>query len=288
MAESAEGGKGGGIFATIAPALISAASSITKGGPKRQFKYNKKLAVLQNEMNRANAQWAFDKELELRKYQQDYDSPQARMQRYKDAGLNPNLIYGNESAAGSFSPPSFPSVPGVDVGRVDASQSVLSHVVDSFQQARYMAAQTDLIETKTDESTVKQDLMRAQKDLVKANPYMKSEYVNAMVTQLKSIAQLKEQEASFMLSKTMPGVVPSDDRWERGFLKMQMEITQLEQRLKLNTSDLKVKAEIIESKEFENALKEIQVKWMKDAEITPQHVYQGIMLLMQGLMRTWK
>lgn len=67
-----------------------------------------------------------------------------------------------------------------------------------------------------------------------------------------------------------------------------MEITQLEQRLKLNTSDLKVKAEIIESKEFENALKEIQVKWMKDAEITPQHVYQGIMLLMQGLMRTWK
>lgn len=279
------GGSESGIWSTIGSALIGGAQAIGRGGPKRQYKYNKKLALLQNDLNRSNAEWAFNKELELRKYQMDYDSPQARMQRYKDAGLNPNLIYGNDSAAGSFTPPSAPQVPAVDLGRVDASNTMLANFAESFQQARYMAAQTNLLETKAEESSVKQDLMSAQKDLVKANPYMKPEYVNAMVTNLKSIAELKEQEASFMLSKTVPGLDVGDVRWERGFLKMQTELNVLEQRFKLGQADQKVKASIIESKEFENALKEIQVKWMKDKEITPQHVYQGIMMLMQSLMR---
>lgn len=283
MAEEGKGG--GGFLSMILPSLITAASTIGKGGVKRQYKYNKKLANYQNELNRGNAEWAFNKELELRKYQFELDSPKARMQRYKDAGLNPNLIYGNEAGAGSFQAPSAPSVPGVDVGRIDASNTLLSNLAESFQQARYMAAQTDLIETKTEESTVKQDLMRAQEDLVKANPYMRKEYVNAMVTNLKSIAELKEQEKSFMLSKTVPGLEAGDERWERGFLKMQTELNVLQQRFNLQKVDQKVKASIIESKEFENALKEIQVKWMKDKEITPQHVYQGIMMLMQSLMR---
>lgn len=263
--------------------LPVAANLIGSGGPKRQYKYNKRLAEEQNRMNRENAEWAFQRELELRKYQAEYDSPAAQMQRYKDAGLNPNLIYGNGSAAaGTFQAPNFPSVPGVSMGQVDAA--VLGNIGTQFQQARLMAAQTDLTEVKTDESSVKQDLMRAQKDVVRANPYLRAEYVNALVLNLKSTAELKAQESSFMLSKTMPGVLP-EGRYERGFLKMQTELNLLEQKFKLGSADQKIKGQIIESKEFENALKEIQTKWMQDAEITPQHIYQGIFMLLQSLMR---
>lgn len=285
MAQGSGAQGGGGWAAAAIPILTATANAIGRGGPKRQYKYNKKMTDYQNKLNRENAQWAFDKELELRKFQMDYDSPEAQMQRFKDAGLNPNLIYGNGSAAaGSFEAPNFPSVPGVAAHQIDAA--VLGNIGTEFAQARLMAAQTDFTETRTQESGVKQDLMRAQENVVKANPYLRPEYVDAMVTNLKSTAALKEQEASFMLSKVVPGLQPGDGtKWERGFLKMQSELNLLEQRFKLQSSDQKIKAQIIESKEFENALKEVQARWMKDAEITPQHIYQGIFMLLQSLMR---
>lgn len=283
MADTNSPGGFGGWLQTAMPLLAVGANAITRGGPKRQLKYNKRMAEFQNAMNRANAEWAFEKELELRKWQAAYDSPASQMARLKEAGLNPNLIYGSGSAAaGKFEAPNFPSVPGVAAHQIDAA--VLGNLGTEFQQARLMAAQTDLTETKTDESSVKQDLMRAQENVVKANPYLRPEYVNAMVLNLKSIAELKAQESSFMLSKTMPGVVP-DERWERGFMKMQSELNLLEQKFKLQSADQKIKAQIIESKEFDNALKEVQTRWMQDGEITPQHIYQGIFMLLQSLMR---
>lgn len=279
----ADGSTGGGWMQAAIPILTTAANAIGRGGPKRQFKYNKKMTDYQNALNRQNAEWAFNKELELRKFQMDYDSPQAQMQRFKDAGLNPNLIYGSgNAAAGSFSPPDFPSVPGVAAHQIDAA--VLGNIGSEFAQARLLAAQTDFTEAKTTESSVKQDLMRAQKDVVKANPYLRPEYVNALVLNLKSVAELKAQESSFMLSKTIPGLEP-EGRWERGYLKMHYELKQLETRFKLQEADQKLKAEVLQSKEFQNALQDIQVKWMKDAEITPQHIYQGIFMLLQSLMR---
>lgn len=271
----------GGWLAAAQALLPVATNLISGGGPKRQFKYNKKLAEEQSRLNRENAEWAFQKELELRKYQADYDLPKNQMQRYADAGLNPNLIYG-QGSPGHFEPPAAPTVPGVNMGSVDAH--VLGNIGTQIQQARLMAAQTDLTKVKTEESSTKQDLMRAQEALTKANPYMKKEYVESMVLNLKSVAEMKAQESSFMLSKTLPGTEP-DGRWERGYLKMQTELGLLEQKFKLGQADQQIKGKIIESKEFENALKQVQARWMQDADITPQHIYQGIFMLLQSLMR---
>ena len=267
------------------PLLAVAGNAISRGGPKRQFKYNKRMAQFQNELNRENAQWAFDKELELRKYQAEYDSPAAQMQRYKDAGLNPNLIYGNgSSSAGSFNPPNFPSVPGVAAHQIDAAS--LGNLGTEFQQARLMAAQTDLTRTKEEESTVKQDLIAAQTEVTKANPYLEPGYVKSLVAQLEATAKMKQQEASWRMRETWymdgQGQMVLD---AKGMQMMQAQLDTLQQKFNLNTADLKVKAEIIKSKEFENALKQIQVEWMKNAEITPQHIYQGIFMILQSLMR---
>lgn len=280
-----QSGQGGGWMQSIMPLLAVGANAIASGGPKRQYKYNKRMAAYQNALNRENAEWAFNKELELRKYQAEYDSPAAMMQRFKDAGLNPNLVYGHgTAAAGSFEAPSAPNVPAVGTYQIDAAS--LGNIGTQFMQARLMSEQADLTQAKTDESTVKQDLIKAQEAVAKANPHLRPEYLDALVINLKSIAQLKEQEARFNLSETIPGFVPGQDvRWERGFLKMQTELSTLEKKFNLMSADQKIKAEILESKEFQNALQEIQVKWMQDAEITPQHIYQGIFMLLQSLMR---
>lgn len=68
------------------------------------WKYNRKAMKLQNKFN-----------VDMWKMQADYNSPQAQMQRFQEAGLNPNLVYGqgtngNMSSApeqGVATPPNF-------------------------------------------------------------------------------------------------------------------------------------------------------------------------------------
>lgn len=51
-----------------------------------------------------------------RNYQNQYNSPSAQMQRYKDAGLNPNLIYGSGSASsGNQASPTQLTIPDLDI-----------------------------------------------------------------------------------------------------------------------------------------------------------------------------
>lgn len=52
----------------------------------------------------------------------DYNSPAATMARYKAAGLNPNLIYGNSSGGATASPT--PSAPSVSRANIEASRDI--------------------------------------------------------------------------------------------------------------------------------------------------------------------
>jgi len=58
----------------------------------------------------------------------------------------------------------------------------------------------------------------------------------------------------------------------------------MSQRIGLNTTDQKIKNQIFESKVFENAVKEIQVKWLKDGNVSPEHIRQGLMLLLSKMV----
>lgn len=247
-------------------ALISTGANVlgSLGGAAAQTSANKKAAALEYKRN-----------ISMMDYQNAYNTPSAQMKRYEDAGLNKHLIY-NQGNPGNME--SAPRAPQVQPGNYEAAFAQLG---TQFQQSRLMAAQTDLTRVKADESGVKQDLMRAQKSLVEANPYLKAGYVDAMLTQLRSVADIKAMEKGFMYSHVREEGV----QWQRGFLKMQRELDLLEQKFILGQKDNKIKAEIIQSKDYENALKKIQVDWMKDADLTPEHIRQGIMMLIQSWMR---
>lgn len=232
-------------------------------GQKEQQANNMELAQYQNRQN-----------LKFWRMNNRYNTPAAQMQRYLDAGLNPNLIYGQGSPGNATSPTA------ADIKPADI-QSVYSNLGTNFQQSRLLAAQADLTRQKTTESGTKSELNQAQKDLVKANPYMRSEYVNALVTQLQSVARLKEQQASFMTSYMED---KDGKRGETGFLIMEKEIELLYQKYNLGQADQKLKAEVLQSKEFQNSILEVQKKWMTESDITPQHIYQGILLLLSRMM----
>lgn len=56
----------------------------------------------------------YDDSIEFWNMQNAYNSPQAQMERFKAAGLNPNLIYG-QGNSGNATPPNVPSLTGVDM-----------------------------------------------------------------------------------------------------------------------------------------------------------------------------
>lgn len=86
-----------------------------------------------NEANRQMARYAFNKEVDMWNMQNEYNSPSAQMERYKAAGLNPNLIYdggaasaGNATTLPRYSAPDLKSdyVPTNPIGMLSAYQDV--------------------------------------------------------------------------------------------------------------------------------------------------------------------
>lgn len=107
----------GGVFAGVGSALgglfgFGSQSKTNKANQKlaaQQNEYN--LALQQNEFaqNAAQSELAYQRELEIMNLQNEYNSPQQQLERYKAAGLNPNLIYGSGSASAGNTATSSPS-----------------------------------------------------------------------------------------------------------------------------------------------------------------------------------
>lgn len=60
-----------------------------------------------NKANRQLAEYSFNKNLEMWHLQNQYNSPQAQMQRLKEAGLNPHLMYGKGTVGNAQGMPTY-------------------------------------------------------------------------------------------------------------------------------------------------------------------------------------
>lgn len=266
--------EGGGWFQGAMPLIMTGVNALGNyisggAGTNKQYHANKKLANQQHRMN-----------MELLEYQLAYNTPAEQMKRFQKAGLNPNLVYGQGSPGNMETAPRYPDIQPPNIQGV--YESAFGDLGTKFQEAKLMAAQTDLTRVKTDESGVRQDQLKAQKALTEANPYLKKGYVDMMLLNLESVAKIKESEAGFFLSKSMDPVTGA--KWDRGWLKMQRELDLLTQQFQIGHLDAKVKAQIIQSKEFANQIDKVKSDFMKDGDLTPEHIRQFIMMLIQKLM----
>lgn len=237
----------------ILPALAGAAAN-TAGGvisTRRQY-------IMQKRLNAQ--QYAHD--IEMMNMQNEYNSPVSQMARFKDAGLNPNLVYGQGTPGNMESPPKYPHQDAPDYG-------FLASIGTQIAQARLMNSQADLTKQKTDESGVKQDLMKAQTEVYKANPYLNKSYMDSFVSQMEAAANLKQQESTYF------GIFQG-----KAIDKITLDLRLMEQRWKLNEADQKIKAEILESKEFQNYLNELTKKWIHDGGIDAQSIRYGTIILL--------
>jgi len=123
-------GAGGDLLGTVANAVF------TGMGNRAQRKWNERMYDRQ-----------FQDNIRFWNMQNEYNAPQQQMNRYKEAGLNPNLIYGSGSQAGTASPINTPDVQpyqhrNPDVGSgISGALSKLAH----YQDFQIKQAQLDIM-----------------------------------------------------------------------------------------------------------------------------------------------
>lgn len=138
------GGLFGGLFSGISSLAGSIAGSNAGVNAVRE----------QNKGNMALAQYQFDKNLEMWNLQNAYNSPAEQMKRFKDAGLNPNLIYGQGTSGNADAPPKYdaPQMNAYtgfgDFGASAAGQQI-SNAMMSYAQIKKTQAETEQIRQNT-------------------------------------------------------------------------------------------------------------------------------------------
>lgn len=241
--------------------------------------------ILQGSQNKELAEYQSDRNEEYLKQQQDYNLPVNQMERFKQANLNPNLIYGQASSANQSAPLTFPDIKPADIqgGVQSAAESGMRAL-----QAKLLNAQIGAVESKTIESQARKGLLDVQRQIAEANPYLNKAAAAAMSEQWISAAQIKSNEAvlSTQEREFKKGRMVGIDQFgeyrsmEAGVQKMSRELELLDQRFHLGKTDMKIKAAILESKEFQNAVLEVQKRFMTDGDLTPQHFVSFIQLLL--------
>lgn len=127
----------------LAAAIPAAASLVTAGG---NIAFNAAANKKQRAWSERMYQRQYNDNVNFWNLQNEYNSPRAEMQRYKDAGLNPNLIYGNSNSGGSAGSIATPDIQQTqfrtpDISGIQGAGSVLSQ----FQDFQIKQAQIDIM-----------------------------------------------------------------------------------------------------------------------------------------------
>jgi hypothetical protein len=251
----------------IAAGVQAAASIFTQN---KQNKENRRLAEYQNEANQ-----------EYLQQQLAYNTPAQQVARYQSAGLNPNLVYGQTNAGNQQQPLTHPDIKPTDY-------SAMMNLVPLANQTAMTVSQVQAQNATTRQKTVMTELNRLQAKVLARNPALNDDAYKAMIDSLKSAAEIKASESaqSQMTTKWMETQAYVDkgggtvEITYNGYVKMDKELQLLEQRFRLGELDAKLKSEVMTSKEFQNAILEVQKKFMTDGDITPQHILTFIQLLL--------
>lgn len=152
--------------ASLAAGGLSAGTTIAAN--KLNYSQNKRLMQMQNQMNIEN--W---------ERENAYNSPVAQMQRFEEAGLNPNLIYGQQNTGGS--------IPSVGLQHANNQPVDMSFVGDSvnnalatYQDMRLKQAQINGLESQIAQreiQTAHEEIKKARTEQLVALDKLKAEGV---------------------------------------------------------------------------------------------------------------
>lgn len=195
--------------------------------------------------------------------QNAYNSPRSQMARYQAAGLNPALIYSQGNAGNQSQALSQP----------EGLQNTGTVFSESYNRSSLAQSQVAVQRATIAQKEAITEVNKLQAQVLEKNPMLDSSYVNALVNSMIATANDKMSQANVSNLRA---------HWEvqNGWEKMDAELRLLEQKFDLGTSDQRIKAEVVQSKEFQNAISEIQLKFLRDFEVNPGHILEFVKLLL--------
>lgn len=141
----------------VTPALIAAGASVLGQGAN---------ALAQGSMNKKTREWNTeqykiqkDDNVAFWNMQNSYNSPQAQMARLQEAGLNPNLVYGNGATAMSSKAPDTPTAMPY---KPQAPQVDLPNVVDNYFNVQTKQQMLDNLKKQGDNLAIEGALKASQ------------------------------------------------------------------------------------------------------------------------------
>jgi len=197
--------------------------------------------------------------------QNEYNSPASQMQRYQAAGLNRNLIYSQGS----------PGLQSQALSAPSGGSTAGSELVSSYNQSGLAQSQVESREISNRRTEVLTQIDKLKGEVIARNPLLDSEAWNAIVNTIKRTAEIKASDAAIRENDKFY----SDATRQLQANKIFEEVQLLEQKFKLGEMDLKIKASILESNEFKNAILEVQKKFLADKELGPQQILDFFKLL---------
>lgn len=209
---------------------------------------------------------AYRKDMRRLREQNLYNSPESQMQRYQAAGLNPNLVYTQGNPGNQSQMVSYP----------EASAHIGTDAAASYNQSSMQQSQVAATKAQTVRTGVLTEVAKLQAEVLRRNPYLNDAAFNAIVDGLISAAKIKQSDVHLKANEEFY----SDATKQTLSSKMFRELELLEQRFKLGELDQKIKARVLESMEFRNAILEVQKKFAADGEIGPNQILEFVRLLL--------
>lgn len=134
--------------------------------------------------NRAMAEYTFNKNIEMWRMQNEYNSPQAQMQRLKEAGLNPHLMYGKGTVGNAQTMPQYVAPQGDFRGQ----QNVIGSMAQVGLSAAAQAADVENKRIALRAAEIGIDAQLLQNGLLKIENDIKKELKNVNIMRGKSEA----------------------------------------------------------------------------------------------------
>ena len=169
----------------IAAGIGAAGSLLDNASSNRTARRNTDRTIA---ANRAEAELAYQRSVQLWNMQNEYNSPQSQMERFKAAGLNPHLIYGQGSSGLAAQPPAY-QPPNIQYKyEAPAYGSAISSILPTLmsvgswmQDMRLSQANLDKTQVETQASIVSQERARQLiRFLEERNPQLLQEGKNKL------------------------------------------------------------------------------------------------------------
>lgn len=127
-------------------------------------RYQRKQQERQFDHNKQMARYAFDRNVDMWNMQNEYNTPAKQMERFKEGGLNPHLIYGKGTPGNASELPKYQAPKAEYTSQPPFS--VLPNMLGQFQDFKVKDAQIDLLNAqkkRTDEMTLTESVNRMLK-----------------------------------------------------------------------------------------------------------------------------